>query len=242
MNRPFRDALTARAAAGFAPVIPDVKLRSPKEGDLLAGRDPVEQAVRLAAAGAPVLSVVTEAEHFGGSPELLRDIAAAAGIPTLAKDFVVDAAGLESAARAGAAAVLLICATAGLETVARLADQAIALGLEPLVEAHTAAELAWAADLTRANPDARLVGINNRDIAGLEKDAGTVGRTAALAGGAPLAPGALLISESGIASRRDVAAALAAGAHAVLVGTAIWRAPDPAAFYSELSRTVPEPE
>jgi indole-3-glycerol phosphate synthase len=236
VTAPFRAALAERRGAGRVPVIPDVKLRSPKEGDLLAGRDPVEQAARLAAAGAPVLSVVTEAKHFGGSLRLLRDIAGV-GVPVLRKDFITEPDELERSAEAGAAAVLLICATTGLERTAALAEAAIRLGLEPLVEAHTAAELTWAARLAHETTGVRLVGLNNRDIKGYERDAGTVEHTAALARRAALPPGALLVSESGIAGADDVAAAARAGADAVLVGTAIWRAPDPAACYSELAAT-----
>ena len=73
----FLDALRRRAA-GFVPVIPDFKMVSPAEGPLFAGRDPVAAAAAMAEAGAPVLSVVTEKEHFGGSLPLLREIAAAA--------------------------------------------------------------------------------------------------------------------------------------------------------------------
>lgn len=87
MTTRFSDSLKARKQAGFIPVIPDIKCTSPKEGDLLRGRDPVEAARLLAEAGAPALSVVTEPKNFGGSLELLERIAAAIKLPVLRKGF-----------------------------------------------------------------------------------------------------------------------------------------------------------
>jgi len=79
----YSDALWKQYNTGRVPVIPDIKLRSPGEGDLIRGRNPVEYAKAMAAAGAPVLSVVTETTHFGGSLELLQKIALAASVPIL---------------------------------------------------------------------------------------------------------------------------------------------------------------
>ena len=129
----------------------------------------------------------------------------------------------------GAAAVLLICASMEEGLLRNCYTAALDLGLEPLVEAHTKEELNLAADL-----HSRLVGINNRDILNLEKDSGTVGRTSSLAKLKP--SGSFLISESGIRNPEDVRMALQSGADAVLVGTAIWQARDPAAFYLDLCR------
>ena len=230
----FLEALRARAAQGFVPVIPDFKMVSPAEGPLFTGRDPVLAARAMAAAGAPVLSVVTEKEHFGGSPALLGEIAAAAGVPVLRKDFIQSVEDVEETAALGASAVLLICASMSETLLRRCFTAALDLGLEPLAEAHTAAELRLAASL--GGP---LLGINNRDILALEKDGGPVERTAELAALKP--PGAFLISESGLGSPEDVRAALLSGADGVLVGTAIWRAGDPYAFYDGLSRAERTP-
>ena len=224
----FAAAILSENALGFAAVIPDIKCVSPKEGDLLRGRDPVDTAKYLVLeAGAPLLSVVTERENFGGSPELLRSIVRAVGVPVLRKDFIKNTDMLEETAGLGAAAVLLISSTTDEATLKLLYEKSIELGLEPLVETHTAEEMAFARSL-----GARLIGVNNRDIASLELDAGGPERTRALAGGAP--KDALLISESGIMSPEGAAIAAAAGAHAVLVGTALWRAADMGAFYRSL--------
>ena len=225
----FLTALRDRAAAGLVPVIPDFKLISPAEGPLFAGRDPVEAAVRMAEAGAPVLSVVTEQRQFGGSPELLRRIAEASGLPVLRKGFLRSTRDIEETADCGASAVLLIIAAMEESSLRECYSAALELGLEPLVEARSADELRLAARL-----GCRLAGINNRDILDLERDGGTVSRTAELAALKP--PGAFLISESGLRTPEDVRRAMAAGADGVLVGTAIWQAPDPFACYAALSR------
>ena len=229
----FLDALRARAGAGFVPVIPDIKMISPAEGPLFAQRDPAEAAKALVKAGAPVLSVVTEDRHFGGSMALLRSIIREAGVPVLRKDFIQSAADVEATAACGASAVLLICAAMPEDLLRECFAAARDLGLDALVEAHTASELNFAASL-----GCPLLGVNNRDILALEKDGGTVARTAELAALKP--PGAFLVSESGLQSPADVHRAMAGGADGVLVGTAIWHAEDPFAFYDALSRAEAE--
>lgn len=221
-------ALWTRHRLGKIPVIPDIKCKSPEEGDLLMGRDPVTIAKSLAAVGAPVLSVVTEAEHFGGSPELLRQIALSTELPILRKDFITTREQLQESAEIGASGVLLIAAQLGRDQLRELVDQARALGLEPLVETHTEAEIMVANELR-----VTFLGINNRNIMEWEMDDGNVNTTEKLAG--LVCPGALLLSESSIASPDDVLRATAAGAQAVLVGTAILRAQNPPAFYQLLS-------
>ena len=154
-------------------------------------------------------------------------------MPVLRKDFIQSVTDVEETAACGASAVLLICASMPEELLRRCCAAAQDLGLEPLVEAHTAAELRFAASL-----GCPLLGVNNRDILALEKDGGTVGRTEELASLKP--PGAFLISESGLLSPADVRRAMSSGADGVLVGTAIWRAEDPFAFYDALSRAEAE--
>lgn len=210
-------------------MIPDIKCRSPKEGDLLQRRDPVEAAAVLAKAGAPVLSVVTESVHFGGSLRLLEDVVRETGLPVLRKDFIKEKADLYQTKEAGASAILLICSMLEENTLKELYRGALQIGLEPLVEVHNGEELLMAERL-----GARLIGINNRNILALEKDGGTVASTQQLSAHKP--PGSFLISESGILNEGDVQLARLAGADAVLVGTALWQAPDMAAAYQSFSR------
>ena len=226
-SRRFSAAIISENAHGLVAVIPDIKCISPKEGDLLRGRDPVETAKFLVRCGAPVLSVVTERERFGGSTGLLSAIVQAAGVPVLRKDFITNEDQLLETAELGAAAVLLICATTDEKNLQALYEKTLTLGMEPLVEVHTAQEMEWANAL-----GARLVGINNRNIVSLERDDGGPARTAALASGVPAY--ALLISESGILSPEDAKLAVSSGANAVLVGTALWQAPDMGAMYQAL--------
>lgn len=233
MNTKFSDALLARKQAGFIPVIPDIKCTSPKEGDLLRGRDPVEAAKLLAKAGAPALSVVTEPINFGGSIELLERIAAATTLPILRKDFITCAEDLKLTKACGAEAILLLCATQPFPLLVKLYEEALRIGLEPLVEAHTKEELILAGKI-----GAKLVGINNRNILELEKDDGTVSATAQLAKYKP--KDAILISESSIQTPAQAQAAIRAGADAVLIGTAIWQAENMRECYLALSKGMGE--
>jgi indole-3-glycerol phosphate synthase len=211
------DNLKEKIRQGKIPVIPDIKCRSPKEGDLLRGRDPVQYACGLVKAGAVALSAVTEGEKFGGSPTLLKSITAATGVPVLRKDFITTADQIFETADMGAAAVLLIASMLEEEKLRVLLEAARKAGVEVLVETHSEAEIDFANRLPLS-----LIGINNRDILRMECDDGTVSQTAVLAG--KIKPGPLIISESAISSAKDVKAAVHSGAHAVLVGTALLKA------------------
>ena len=222
-------AIGAAQRAGQVPVIADIKPVSPRDGDLLAGRRPADLAVALEAAGACALSVVTESRHFGGSCDTLAEVVGATALPVLRKDFIVDLAQLRETREAGAAAVLLIVATVPPDALGPLFDAALDLGLEPLLEAHTEAELERALALSPT-----LIGINNRDIRRLETDPGDVSTTAALAPRVP--EGVVIVSESALLTDGDVRRALSAGADAVLVGTMLLQAENPAARLAALTQ------
>ncbi len=214
--------------SGKIPVITDIKCKSPGEGDLLMGRDPVAIAMSLDAAGAPVISVVTESEHYGGSSELLNRIVQAVSAPVLRKDFVTSREQLVETAEIGASGILLIASMLKKRQLMNLVEESLVLGLEPLVETHNESEILAVSELKLT-----FLGINNRNIIELETDDGNVDTTEKLAKLAP--KGALLVSESSIASEADVSRAIASGAHAVLVGTAILRAKDPVGMFKTLS-------
>lgn len=223
----FLAALKHKHNTGLTPVIPDIKCRSPKEGDLMKGRDPVEIARALAAAGAPVISVVSEPDYFGGSPELLKKVVQAASRPVLRKDFIKTPFQLQETADLGAKAVLLIASMLEKGQLYSLVEAAFQLDLEPLVEVHSADEMAVFNQL-----ELSIVGINNRNIVELETDDGGVSTTENLI--RLVKPGIFVISESSISSPADVLRATTAGAHAVLVGTAILQAEDPVQMYLDL--------
>lgn len=228
MPTAYTSALWSQYDTGRVPVIPDIKCQSPKEGDLLRGRDPAALAKQLVAGGARVLSVVTESEHFGGSPQLLEKIASETKVPVLRKDFIREKRHLVETVEMGASAVLLIASMLEKTQLFQLVEEALSLGIEPLVETHNEEEIQSAQQL-----DLTFVGINNRNIVELELDDGTVARTEKLAACAP--KNAFILSESGIATPEDVQRAISAGAHGVLVGTSILQAEDPVDMYQRLN-------
>ncbi|MFH1567302.1 MAG: indole-3-glycerol-phosphate synthase [Gemmatimonadota bacterium] len=225
--QPLSLAIAGARQQGRVAVVADIKPVSPRDGDLLGGRSPAALARSLAGAGACALSVVTETRHFGGSCSTLAEVAGAVPLPVLRKDFLSRPAELDESLAAGAAAVLLILSTMGDAVARELHERAAELGLEAVVEVHTPQELERA---LRLEPG--IVGINNRNILELERDPGGVATTEHLA---PLVPeGITILSESALLTDDDVRRALAAGADAVLIGTLLLRAVDPAARLREL--------
>ncbi len=136
-GRRFLDEIAARRGGA---VIAEIKMGSPKLGDLRGRFDPVARAAAYADAGAACLSVVVEPDHFHGGYDLLAECAAASGLPAVAKDFVVSDVQLAWARDAGACAVLLIAALHDAAELHRLAGLARGLGLVPLIETHDGAD------------------------------------------------------------------------------------------------------
>ena len=230
-ERRFTAALQAARDAGRLPLIAEVKVRSPKEGELLAGRDPAALAQTMVAAGAACLSVVTEGPHFGGSLELLQTVAAASAVPILCKDFVTEPRQVWARRERGAACLLLMVSQLDWPRLQALHAESHRAGLETLVEVHDEDELRLALTL-----DLDLLGINNRDIRQLECDAGTVANSLRLLGRVP--PGIRTISESAISTPDDARRVIAAGGSGVLVGTAILKAADTAAAVRRLVQAL----
>ncbi len=228
----FLEALNQKKQSGSIPVIPDIKCFSPKEGELMNGRDPLEYARALEAAGAPALSVVTEEKEFHGSMEMLKTICENVHIPVLRKDFIEEVRDLDETAKAGASAVLLITACLGEEKLTIFYREAMNRGLLPLVETHTEEEFDFALKLR-----APFIGINNRNILKLEKDDGDV-RLAAdlLVKKSSLKYEPFLLVESALKDAEDVRTAIGCGADAALVGTALLQAEDPQKLYRAMTR------
>ena len=231
MSDAFSRAILGARENGRFPLVADIKPVSPRDGALVGSRDPVDLAKELEQAGVCALSVVTEAQHFGGSLQMLRDVVSAVSLPVLRKDFLRSPEDVDASLEAGAAAVLLTLSTVSELESPGLYRRIVSLGMEPLVEVHTAAELHFALGLT---PVPTIIGINNRDITRLEKDDGDVGITETLA---PIVPdGVAILSESAMLTPGDVSRAFAAGAHGVLIGTAVLQAADPTAVVAKLAR------
>ena len=212
-TRGFAAALTAADGLG---VIAEVKRRSPSKGDLQPDLDPAEVARAYERGGAACLSVLTDQEFFGGSPEDLAAASAAVSIPVLRKDFTVSARDVCDARLMGADAVLLIAAALDDEHLGWYHDLAEGIGLDVLVEVHDGDELERAAKV-----GATLIGVNQRDLVTFAVDRE---RAAALRPRMP--EGAVTVAESGVGGATDAAALRAAGYDAILVGESVVTAGD----------------
>lgn len=222
----FRDALSAPGLGAIA----ELKRRSPSAGDLRPDADPARIAPAYARAGAAAVSILVD-ERFGGTWDDLRAARAASDVPLLAKGFFSTDEHLRTAREAGADAALVLLRDLADDEVARLLREADALGLDTLVEAHDRAELDRALAL-----GAPVIGINARDLSTFAIDREAQLRLVARARETRVPePGRpLVVAESGVHSRAQGAAAELAGADAILVGSALMRAPDPAAKLEEL--------
>lgn len=208
--RGFEAALRATGERQLA-VIAEVKRRSPSKGDLAPELDPAETAIEYDRGGATCLSVLTDAEWFGGSPADLQAARAAVRIPVLRKDFTVDARDVVDARLMGADAVLLIVAALDDAELADFHALAQEIGLDALVEIHDEAELERAVAV-----GATLIGVNQRDLVTFEVDTERAVRVGAL-----MPEGVVRVAESGIRGTDDAIALAAAGFHAVLVGESV---------------------
>jgi indole-3-glycerol phosphate synthase len=216
----FRHALAAPGLAAIA----EVKRRSPSAGDLRPEADPARLAAQFTNAGAAAISILVD-ERFGGSFDDLKAARAATAAPLLAKGFFTEELDLLKAKVAGADAVLLLLRNVDDQRAAALMSYARELGLETLVEAHDAEELDRAIGLA-----AEVIGINARDLSTFKIDPKTKHELVAHVKGRDR----VVVAESGVHSRAQGAAAELAGADAILVGSALMRADDPAGKLREI--------
>ena len=223
-TRGFADAIAEKIASGQAAVIAEIKKASPSQGVIRADFAPPAIARSYAEHGATCLSVLTDVDFFQGSDAFLQQARAACALPVLRKDFIVDAWQLHEARALGADCVLLIAAALDDVQLAEYAFLAAELGMDALIEVHDLDEL------ERALPvPARLLGINNRNLRSFEVSLDT---TLALKDAVPA--DRVLVTESGIRNRDDVARMRAAGVHALLVGETFMRQPDPGGALQDL--------
>lgn len=215
--RPFLGDASTRATLA---VISEVKRRSPSLGAINEALDPVTLAARYAGGGAAAISVLTEEAHFGGSIEDMAAVASAVPLPVLRKDFILSESQIIEARARGAAAVLLIVRALPGRQLDDLLAASARWGLAALVEVHTRAELD-----TAIAAGALHIGVNSRDLDTLLID---TDRAMELVASVPA--DRIAIAESGMSSLDDVRRAAAAGADAVLIGSALASADDPAAM------------
>lgn len=226
-----RDPMPHLRAPGSS-VIAEVKRRSPSKGELADIEDPAALARAYERGGAGAISVLTEERRFGGSLDDLRAVRDAVDTPILRKDFIVTSYQLVEARVAGADLALLIVAALPDEELRRLYDEALDLGLTPLIEVHDEPETERAVAL-----GAELIGVNARNLKTLAVDDRTFGR---------LAPGIpedrVLVAESGIGGPDDVARYVREGARAVLVGEALVKGGDPETAVRAMTGLQPHTE
>jgi tryptophan synthase beta subunit len=212
--------IVERLAAPGLHVIAELKRASPSAGQIAAADDDIVARARAyETGGATAISVLCEPHWFGGAVDDLRRVRDAVTVPVLAKDFVVEPAQLELLRGAGADLVLLLAVLHPARRLARLVTAALDLGLEPFVEVHDARELERA-----LATDARMIGLNNRDLRTLEVDVDRAGSLRTL-----VPDDRLVIAESGLREPSQVARWRALGFDGALVGEALMRDPDPAA-------------
>lgn len=209
-------------------VIAELKQASPSRGTLCASYDPTTIARGYRQAGARALSVLTDRQFFRGSLDDLLEAKAASSLPVLRKDFTIAEYHLYEAAAAGADAVLLIVAILEPPELARLNSLSRTLGLDALVEVHTAVELQIALDAGAA-----MVGVNNRDLKTFEVSLDTSFR---LIDAIP--DGVVAVSESGLRTAGDLLRLRAAGFDAFLIGERFMTEPDPGAALAHLLSEV----
>ncbi|MCU1486591.1 MAG: trpC [Actinomycetia bacterium] len=222
--RPPTRGFAAALRGGPLAVISEIKRRSPSKGDLFPDLVPADLAATYEAGGASCLSVLTDAEFFGGSVADLQAARTACSLPVLRKDFTVDARDVVDARLMGADAVLLIVAALSDDELRSFHELATEVGLDALVEVHDAVELdrAIAAGAT-------LIGVNQRDLATF-----TVDRDLAAKLRPSMPEGAVTVAESGVRDRADAEGLAAAGYDAILVGESLVTSADPRAALAEL--------
>ena len=218
-----RSALLRNDVRGFASalqrnegklaLIAEVKKASPSAGVIVEAFDAVAIAKNYARAGVEAISVLTDERFFQGHLDYLRLIREAVAQPLLRKDFILDPLQIMEAAVSGADAILLIVAALSQEQLMSLLEAASLYQLDALVEVHTLAELDRA-----LNTSARLIGINNRNLATFEIDLGVTERLSE-----QVPQDIVLVSESGIRTAEDLARIKACGVDAVLIGEALMR-------------------
>lgn len=216
-NRPRRSLIKALSRRGQVNIIAEIKRASPSKGVLCESLNAVATARVYEKAGAAAISVLTDNRFFKGGPDDLQKVKTVAAIPVLRKDFIISEYQVLESAAMGADAILLIVRILTVEKLQRYLDLCRDLNLEALVEVHSGEDVRKTLET-----DARLIGINNRDLSTFETHI-----TRALHMGKMLGPNQIPVVASGIHSRDDIAKNCRAGMNNFLIGESLVRAGNP---------------
>ena len=230
--RGFAEALRRASVAGGYGLIAEIKRASPSKGLIREDFDPAALALAYATGGAACLSVLTDGPSFRGEPAHLAAARAAAELPVLRKDFIVDPWQAAETRAMGADCLLIVMAMLSDAEALAIEAAALALGLDVLVEVHSHDELERARALRSP-----LLGVNNRDLGTFEVDVETTRRLAR-----EVPEGRTIVSESGLATRQDLAQLARYGVRCFLIGEALMRAENVEAATRELLRSPWTPE
>jgi indole-3-glycerol phosphate synthase len=216
-NMPRRSLIRVLSQPGRVNIIAEIKRASPSKGILCESLDAAETACVYEKSGAAAISVLTDSRFFRGTPDDLRRVKAVTAIPVLRKDFIISEYQVLESAAMGADAILLIVRILTLEQITRYLALCRELNLEALVEVHSAEDVS---KILRT--DARLIGINNRDLSTFETHI-----ERALDMGKMLDPKQIPVVASGIHSKDDIVKNCRAGMHNFLIGESLVRASHP---------------
>ncbi|MDE1767867.1 MAG: indole-3-glycerol phosphate synthase TrpC [Candidatus Micrarchaeota archaeon] len=226
-SRTVRDFSTAiRSEAGLA-IVAEIKMSSPSSRNILTGIGYEEMAKIYQGSGVlSAISAVTDWKYFRGDIGFIKTVKKAAKVPVLRKDFIIDSYQIYESYAAGADAILLIASILDGRKLKQFISIAHNLGMSCLVETHSRADIDAAIDA-----GAKIIGINSRDLSTFKLDKGLF---EALSGYIP--KDVIKVAESGIDGKEDAISALRAGADAILVGTSLLTAENPAEKMRELVR------
>jgi len=210
-------SIVSKKKEGKNPIIAEIKVFSPKHGDLLRGRNEIDILRIYEKAGVVGISYITDKRYFRGDFSVFKKICASTDLPVLRKDFITSKEEIERTAEAEGSAILLIGRLLK-EKTSEFVDYALEHELDTLVEVHSREEMEIAKETNTT-----MIGINNRDISKLERDDGNVSLTEKLSKYLP--KGVVSVSESGISTLEDLKVALKY-TDAVLIGTSFMRAED----------------